>query len=361
MAVIHPQARSLSPFYAAASRNFWSATPEPTNLAHGFYSLPVSRMLFTPFAAMGDRWGGLAWRGLTLALFGWQAGLWAQLLTPERRARAWALILLVLAPSAAAVIRNGQFDGPTWALMSAGAAMAARQRWWASAVLIVLAVALKPTAIVAALLFGALWLPVGVRLAPLMAAALAAPFLNANWGYVEALYRAWLDSLVGALPNHAGYNDLATSLAHLGVSISYPVMTLVRIVAALLTFLLGLSARLRLTPTWATYAVLGLAAVFLLLFNPRTEGPSYVGLGLVAAPLAAYLGLTASRRGFAVALGLLAAGPALVGLTAATRAALGEWFDAALALVFLVVVLIPLALGRGLDQAPSSFAATGAK
>ncbi len=346
LALLWPFTRSLTPDYVHAVIDFWLSRVEPPDAAEGFYYLPASRVLFSPFAFAGVAVGGLLWRLFAYGLLTLAAWCWANLLAPQCVPRAFVMILVLMLPTSAGVLRNGQFDAHCWALMALGAAAVAIGGWWRAASALGLALALKPTAIVAVLLIGVTWPPVGIRLLPIIIATLAIPYVNPNWTYVEQLYADWLGQLLAALPHAGRWNDLANAFSYLGYAIPYELMTVIRIIAAIVTLAFALVAARRLPRIEAAFVVLMLTAVYLLLFNPRTEGSSYVGLAIVAAPIAARLALVEQRRGWSAAVAALAIMPGLIGLTALSLRLFNLWLDPLLASIFLVGVLIP----RGLSS-----------
>jgi hypothetical protein len=330
---------TLIPLYDNGSFDFWLRRDEPANYDTGYYYLPSARVLFTPFAFAGVL-GGLAWRFLTLGLITLAARAWAAVLTPDHRQSATILILVLLIATSAGALRAGQFDASTWSLMALGAAAVARGALTKAALVLGLALALKPTAIVAVLMFGALWPPLGLRLLPIVALTLALPFVNPDWAYVERLYRATFDGVMGAMPESGHWRDLTHLLASMGVPTPYPVMTALRCLAALLAFAGGVIARRRLPHPQAAFAVFMLSALYLLLFNPRIEGLGYAGLAMAAAPISARMLFVEGRPLQARLLAALCIAPGFIGVTPSTLRTLGPWLFCLLAIVFLVLVAV---------------------
>ena len=357
MAAAAPYSHSLTPFYSDATFDFWRSQLGYPDYIHGFYYVPAARVLFTPFAFAGPALGGAAWRLLAFGLITVACWRWARLLTPTRWASALALVMALLIAPSAAVLRNGQFDGPVWGLIALGGALAAEGRTWGAAVSLALALALKPTGVAPALMFGVLWPAVGLRLVPLALAVAALPFVNPNWTYVAALYRAWIDGLAGALPEPGRWNDLANALASQGLKIPYSAMTWVRAGAAVATFGAGLAAARWLPHRTAAFAVLALSTLYLLLFNPRTESSGYVGLALVAAPLAGRMLLIERRWALGGAVAAMCVAMGLVNVTRAIEGWFGIWLNPLLAGIFLLGVVLPRTFDgdrwAARDQAPS--------
>jgi hypothetical protein len=336
--------RSLIGFYADASLEFWQGVVDPDDYVHGFYYLPASQILFTPFALAGPQVGGALWRLLGFAIVTLAARRWAEVLVPKRTRLAWAGILVLIIPAGAGVFRNGQFDAPMWGLLLLAAASLARARLWEAAAALALAFALKPTAIVAVALMGAVWPMLGVRLAALLVVVLAGPFVFADPAFVAEQYRHMAGGIAGAVQTPGRFIDLAAVLEHYGIDVPFVVMMAVRTAAALATLALALAARTRLGPPQAAFMAFALAAFYLLLFNPRQEGVGYVGLALVCAPLAVRAWHAEREQGLGLALMAACVGMGATGLTPLTLRLLSPWAKPLLAIVVATTVVVPRAL-----------------
>jgi hypothetical protein len=336
--------RSLTPLYQQSAIDFWIGRREPLDFGQGFYYLPASRILYSPFAFLGVAIGGLLWRLAGFGLLTLSAWRWAALLTPKVADRSFATILVLMIPASAGALRNGQFDAPVWPLMALAAAAVAVGAWWRAAALLGLALALKPTAIVAALLIGIVWPQVGFRLLPIAVVILAIPYANPQWAYVSQLYRDLLQQFLGAVANPGRKEDLANALMVIGAPIPYRAMTFLRVFAAIGMLALGLAAARRVTRIEAAFVALMLTVVYLLLFNPRTEGTSYMALALVAAPISARLALLEGRAALSAATAAIAILPGVIGLTPFTMRVLDLWLDPLLASIFFVTATAPRAL-----------------
>lgn len=347
LVIAAPTSRSLIPLYAAAALGFWQGHIWPANFHNGYYYLPASEVLFTPFAYAGSLVGGLLWRLLAAGLLTLAAWRWARIIAREHAAPATATVLALLISSSAGVLRNGQFDGVVSPLFALAAAYVAGRSWWSAAFTLGSALALKPTGIVPILLMGSVWPRLGLRLLPILIAVLALPFINLNWPFVSELYVVWMNQLLGALAESGPWNDLPGALAHFGVTIPHDVTMVMRAFAALGTLALALLAARRLPRAEAAFTVLSYSTLYLLLFNPRTEGSAYVGLGLIVAPVAVHAVILEGRLAYGVLLGAMCIAPGLAGLTPLTLRLLGIWFRPLLALILLIFVVVPRSLYPG--------------
>ncbi len=339
LSIISPT-RTLIPLYAAATNDFWAGI----NHRWDYYYLPASQIIFTPFAALGDQVGGVLWRLVAVGLLSMAAWQWTAILVVDRARSALGVFLLLLIPGAAGVLRNGQFDAHMWALIMIGAAAIARCRNWQAAIALAFALALKPQAIVAVLLIGTTWQHVGARLLPLVFLVLALPFLCADREFVLQLYADVIHGISIGVQQIGDWNDLGGMLQKFGLAVSDPVMTGIRVAAALAALAIALIARRMLPLPQSAFTAFALSALYLLLFNPRVEGSGYVGLALVAAPLAARAILHEGRASLGALLIVICALLGVTGLTPGTLSLLGVWLKPFLASLVAITVVIPRAL-----------------
>jgi hypothetical protein len=268
---------------------------------------------------------------------------WSAILVFERAQPALGMFLLLLIPGAAGVLRNGQFDAHMWALIMISAAEVARGKNWQAAIALALALALKPQAIVAVLLIGTTWPRVGARLLPLVLLVLALPFLVADRSFVLQLYIDVIHGIGLGVREVGDWNDFSGMLQKFGLFVPYPVMTGIRVAAALAALTVALTARRMLPLPQSTFTAFALCALYLLLFNPRVEGSGYVGLALVAAPLAARAILYEDQARVGGLLIVICVLLGVTGLTPGTMSLLGVWFKPFLALLVATIVVIPRA------------------
>jgi hypothetical protein len=353
--------RSLVPLYASASQQFWNGIIPAREYLVGFYYLPVSQILYTPIALAGPRLGAVVAQIISMGLITWAAWELTGLLIPARRKLAFAMVLLLIIPGTAGILRIVQLDAAMWALTALAAGAIARERAGLAATLLTLAFAIKPTAVVAAMLMGAVWPRVGLRLLPLMLFALLLPFLCAHWNYVAQLYGSLFDRVGGAIQQRGHWMDLGNMLTRgLGLKVPFVVMLAIRAAAAPLALAITLVARRRLELPFAAFLAFAFSALYLLLFNPRTEGGGYAGLSLVAAPFAARMLLIEGRNSGAALMALVCAAMGVTSLTHFTMAFLGLWLKPTLGILVTLFVLIPRALDPRLFHPVRSFPETAA-
>jgi hypothetical protein len=197
---------------------------------------------------------------------------------------------------------------------------------------------------------GAAWPAVGLRVAPLVLAVVLLPFLFADRAFVIQLYISLGERITGAVAEPRNWNDLGNLLNYIGMPVPFVIMMIMRAAAAVPTLGLAVVAKNRLPPPLSAFSAFALAALYLLLFNPRTEGGGYAGLSLVAAPLAARMLLVESRPLAAAMLMSVCVLMGLPGLTPLTMKLFGVWMKPSLGLAVTILVLIPRALDPRLWQ-----------
>jgi hypothetical protein len=286
LAVARPM-RPITRIYSASALDWWAGVPVYTEGIHGFLYLPASALLFTPFALLPLPLADQLWRLAMLAVFSWAVWRAAALVRPDAPARTARIVLALAIPTAAIDVLRNQFELMMFAMMLHAAVDMARGDDRRGGLTLALAVALKPLALVPALLAGAVrpgtrrWLAIG------LAVALVAPFIHPDPAYVAGQYGAMVAKLrTAAAPDSGTWFDLTVFLETWGWRPDYDTMTLVRIAAAAVTLGAAVLAARRLDRVSAALATLTLAVCYLLLFNPRVEEGSYVNLAVIAGLLA---------------------------------------------------------------------------
>lgn len=289
---VRPDKHTVTPEYRQASQKWWAATESLYNMSQiGYLYLPQEAMIFTPFALLPKRVGEPLWRWAGLALLA--TGLWrvAGLLNSNDRARLFLAATLLVIPSALSSASNGQVNLPLAGLMLLTVAELAQTRWNFATLWLVIAILLKPIALAPALLAAACFAPLRLRLIGGLILALAAAYLHPSPAYVTGEYHHFLQKFVlaGQPLVKDNFSDFFGMLWHWGIHPAPLVITAIRALAAALTLLFALLAmqRFRDNRILQAFAVMLLATLFLMLFNPRTEENSFVMLAGFTALLSA--------------------------------------------------------------------------
>jgi hypothetical protein len=155
-----------------------------------------------------------------------------------------------------------------------------REDWRAFVLWLLLAVALKPLAIVMALLAIATMPRTRVPLIVGIAALLLLPFAVQSWSYLANEYANYVRQLLhitdadpGVWGNQA---EISTLLKTLGVELGVHTRLAVRLGAALGTLWLAWRIALERNARATSFALLLLSTCYIGLFNPRQEGMSFL-------------------------------------------------------------------------------------
>ncbi len=281
-------AKSVTPEYHRAAELWWQSKTMYTEGVHGFLYLPQAAMLYSPFAFLPPVIEETLWRAAGISLLA--LGVW-RLCTPLFGARSPTAFLIssaLVLVSALGSAANGQTNLHMAGLFALATADLIGKRWWRVAFWLMLALACKPTAMVMILLIGAIYLrPMSWRLALALLALGAVPFLHPHPGYVMDQYRECITKMSAAAAPPDLFQDIRGLLASFHMRPGEDALRAVRLCAAGVTLGFCFLASRRFGDPARAIFLLTLGAIYLMLFNPRTEGLSYVILGVPAALWAA--------------------------------------------------------------------------
>jgi hypothetical protein len=296
LVVVHPDVHNgICILFGIISHCWWTGhdlyilrSIEGMRSIDGFLYFPQCPILYTPFAALGNPIGSIAWRLVGMAIY--CTGLWrlAKLLSPKNAALVFAFGSFAALAPAVASIRSGQANLHIAGFLLNITVELARGRWSVAALYFLVALAVKPIIFVALLLGAAIYRPMRWRLALGLAIFFLVPFAMQNPHYVWAQYRVCVSKLfMAAMPDRA-FCDLRGLFWTVGWVIPQSALAVIQIVAALATLALCLLASRWWQEPARSVFVAAFGACYLMLFNPRTESNSYVILsGVLAIPAAA--------------------------------------------------------------------------
>jgi hypothetical protein len=249
---------------------------------------------FPPSAVFFAAWGwlpfgleGAIWRMANISVFAF--GLWrisscGQRPIPTARFLIATVVTVVLSASAA---RYGQLTLAMSGLMMAAVADVEGGQLWRAAVYAALAVALKPLALVLALLLVAIYPRLLWRTAIALALFFLLPFLFQHTDYVLRQYAAVPAMLQTRAHQHYEWQHIFGLLDKLGWVATNAQETIVRAVGAVFVLFLSRRVRRRAPGIGAAISLYALATCYILLFGSATERNTY-------AMLAPIIGLTAA-------------------------------------------------------------------
>lgn len=304
-----PGRRSLYPVYALAAKN-WHGGEDlyPAELkGFGFplfrYSPTVAASLvpltYLPYRAADLLWRLINW-GILLGGYCW----WSQTIFGKSRLEAIGWMMMLMLPLAIGNLNNGQSNSLVLGLLLASLAAVAGERWNLAAVLLAAACLFKVYPIAIGLLLCLLYpRHLTLRLVGALALGLAFPFILQEPAYVHRQYSLWLSYMHAedrtTWPIHYNNLDFQLLCRVWLTPISPRTYHRIQLLAAAAIALVCLAAR---RCAWKTERlltlVLGLGSVWMTVFGPATESPTY----LLVAPTAAGAVLTSwlDRRSFAL-------------------------------------------------------------
>ena len=348
--IARPGMRSVTSVYREASSAWLSGKDMYPQHDGAMNYLPQFAILFSPFASAPQRVGDTLWRFLQLGVYVSSIRRLAEAAQSGPRDLFFPISILAL-PAALGSAMNGQSNMLLAGAMTHASVEVIRGRRWAVAAWLILGLVAKPIAIVMILLLSISnpvmipWFLGG------MALVAAAPLLFDSWPSVAGQYTSWYRQLLVVAPSQEHrFDDISGLLRTLDVHLPIKVTYHLRLLAAGLTPALWLVWARRLRQPDYAFALLGLSAAYLMLFNPRTESNSYVVLSPAIAVMAARLLLVEGRRvgwllvGLAVALGNASYGDPIWPLTKL-------WLKPMVALTFMGLLIYEVARWRRASEA----------
>lgn len=273
--------RSVTPSYRNAVHNWFAGKPIYNMAGSDFIYLPQAALVFAPWAALPVPVSEVLWRATILGVLAAGVYQFTRLASPDDR---WFLITtFAAAGTGAGCARNGQSTLMITGLMLLAVTDLDRQKWWRAAVLLSLAFAFKPVAIVLILLVAAIYPPMLWRLAIGMLVVAFAPFLTQRPEYVISQLQACFENsqTAFAVGISGHWAQLFGMLKVAGWDVPASAQQVVRIGFAAVTLVGCWIAARKLPSVRALFYLYAFAMSYLMLFNSRTEGSTYAMIGPV--------------------------------------------------------------------------------
>lgn len=270
---------SVTGNYRDAAALYWAGEPMygDTDDKNGFLYFPQSAILYSPFTLGPKPVGEVAWRLVAIGVFA--TGLWraSRLVRPADVLPVFFIGTALSLPIVWGNAQNGQANLPMAGLMLHVAVDLVARHWNRATLSLVLLVALKPLAVVPLLLVGALYRQMWWRLLAGLFTLALVPFLKGDAAYAIEQYRLCILKMrAAAAPEDGRWQDVTGILLALKWQVPDLAMTAIRAAAALGTLGVAWVARQRWGEPLGSLGVLALATVYICLFNPRTEGMTWV-------------------------------------------------------------------------------------
>lgn len=279
---------SVFQMYRDAAQRWIAGQPLFNGTGGGAIYLPQAYLLFVPFTFLPFQWGGALWRVLNIGLFA--VGVWqfARLAGRDSSRQLFSLVSLPVVLLSWSAARYGQMTMAMGGVMLLAVVALADRRWWWATLWLILGVALKPLALVLALLAAVLYPRTSWRLLVGVIVLFAVPFLAQRPSWVLEQYGLCLQELRAAMDvgEQFEFAHFFWLLRTFGLELAPLTETVVRLVAAVLTLGLGAWACKHCRRAEAGVLLFTLATSYLMLFNPRTENNTYC---LLAPAVAVFL------------------------------------------------------------------------
>lgn len=276
-------------FYYYAGKHWLHGKALYDGQANMFVYLPTSAALFAVPSLLPLKYFEFIFR--LVSIFVMTAGIFAFVCdtTKNNPARVffWSLLVTVVLSQGALFV--GQLHMMTTGLMLLAFAAIAREKWWPAAILLTLALALKPTSLILFLLAFALYPKLSLRLLCSALLAFLISLVLQSPHYVVSQYAGFVNSFKVAM-YHDGNNpqQWATLFGAIAFYTHHTIngfsQFAIRAVSGLIVYVLCIIARIRCDKKTAIYFIVTLGMCYLMLFNSRTENNDY----MMVAPLVGY-------------------------------------------------------------------------
>ncbi|MGH7242441.1 MAG: glycosyltransferase family 87 protein [Phycisphaerales bacterium] len=294
---LHPEKNSVSECYRIACACWWSGRSMYENvyedkfndIYNGFIYLPHAAIVYSPFYILPPWLGESLNRVAVIAMMAW--AVWR--VTKMASTRSWNDSFFVVSAITIGVgagnAVNGQYNLPVAASLVLAACALVEKRWWWGAIWLAVAVLFKPIAIAPVLLAIALYPALWWRFPVVALVAFAMPFVTCVYGpaYAWGEYEMFWTKVVRATqPLPRRFAEFSTVLWWFVSDLTNFQRNICRAVAAVVTLGLGFVALRRHGELRGGLILWALGVSYIVIFNPRTEGLTYV----VVAPAIALFG-----------------------------------------------------------------------
>lgn len=302
LAVRGPDKRTVTSNYRAAAERWWSGEPLYGEGQHGYLYPPQGAILYSPFTLFPKLYGEILWRLAGIGLFGWGAWRLSVAAHPRGRGTYFGAVSAGSLSLAAGCAMNGQMNLPIAGAFMLAAADAAGGRWWRTTLWLALSVAMKPIALPVLLVAWVIHRPLWFRVPLGVLGVLALPFLHTDPAYVVEQLRASVEKMAEAgSPGAGAFSDFKGMLGSAGIVLPEALVTLIRAAFAPVTLAASWLALWFFGRERGSIAATMLPVGYLMLFNPRTEGNTYVTFAPFVAVVACWV-IAEERRRIAGAL-----------------------------------------------------------
>jgi len=339
--------RTVVPAYRTAALNWLAGRGlyDGTGIG-GFVYFPQAAILFIPFALLPQVLGEVLWRLVIIGAFAAGLRSFAAFAGEKTGQELFPLMTLVAIPLAWDCARNGQATLIMTGFMLLAVTDAARNSWWRATLWLALGVAIKPLAMVLALLIAAIDRPATWRVLLGMIVLALSPFATQHPVFVLQQYSACLQNMTTAahiaVAAHGWTSPFTALRAVAGVDVPEHIQTTMRLLGAAVTLGLCFFTRRRHDAARSAVFLFSLAVLYLMIFSPRTENNTYAMLGPAMGVFLAEAFLVEKRTGEGIlltAMVLVLVGSRWIERLLAPRAE-SIWLSPLIAICFAVYIVV---------------------
>ncbi|MGE3919509.1 MAG: glycosyltransferase family 87 protein [Gammaproteobacteria bacterium] len=333
---------TVTPNYFTAAQNWLQGKDLYNGTGTGFIYFPTAAILYIPLTKLPFLMSEVIWRVLSIAIFAYGLFCFSSLLDSKNKALNYFFMTLIAIPLGFASARNGQMNFLMAGILLLATVSLSNQKWILSAFLFVSALALKPIAIVFLLLAAALNFRLMKYLILFIFVLIGLSFLTQSPHYVYTQYRESFTMLLTAgnlgVETTTDWAQIFSMLAQFGVPIAYFWQTIIRVLAAVLTLVIAYLIGKKSDRQTTCFYLYMLSAIYLMIFNPRTENNDYI---ILAPAIGFYLSLAFQKQQKIIASLLL-----IITIGIAGSYTVGEWLTPGhhtwlaplMTLVFIIIV-----------------------
>lgn len=297
--ILNPERTGVVPNYRQASAHWWASQNIYEPGTHGFLYAPPFAVLFTPFHLLAPAvLGEIIWRLAGFVFFAW--GLWrlAEVLyarngRPGTTKTIFLWMVCLALPASLASIHNGQTNLPLSAALIHLCLAIRCSRWNLAALLLTLALVLKPISLAPWLLAFAVFHPIRIPLLTCLLGLGIVGFTHPSPGYASGQWIDFWEKLIHSYtPENLRVSDLFGLWEKAGMPNPFPLNSLTRFVAAISALWFIFWKYRRGGVSNASWGLWFATALIWTIFNPRAETNSYV----LVSPLLAFVAVSDWRE-----------------------------------------------------------------
>ena len=292
--ILNPARTGVVPNYRFASTHWWMGKSMYPGGTHGFLYVPQFAVLFSLIDWIRPSvLGEIVWRALGFGMFAWALCKLGNLFSPTHgrlgiTAPTLTCLVLLAVPASLASLNNGQTNLPLSAVLVLLCLALREERWNLGAVLLTIALILKPISVAPWLLVFAVFPRMRIPLLAALLVMFLVGFAHPSPSYAWSQWVEFWGKLTHSYtPENLRVSDMFGMLEKMGFSNPLSLNALTRAaVAGSALFFVGWKYRRGgyFEGSWGLWVV---TALILTVFNPRAETNSYV----LISPLLAFVAL----------------------------------------------------------------------